>query len=327
MANIRISLVAGAALAMVLAGCGEKDKAPDGQVVATIDGKDITIHELNAEVGLMRTSDSTPRKLIEQVALARLIERKMLANEARNLKLDSTPQFLLARSRAEEGLMVQALQADIQAKVPQTTREAAQKFVEENPEVFSERKLFTVDQIQFLRPENFETLPLKDAKTMSDVEAVLVEANIEFRRAPQQIDTMLINPNLTTEILRLSSAQNPEPFMFIDQPPNAVGPVVFINNVTAIKEQPFTGERAINYAKAVLQQQAIQKRLASELEKWKEAYKPKIVYAKGYGEPDPKLIEQARSDAAPAAAKPAAAAPAAETPAAEAPAQPAAPAG
>jgi hypothetical protein len=116
--------------------------------------------------------------------------------------------------------------------------------------------------------------------------------------------------------------------MFIDQPPNAVGPVVFINNVTAIKEQPFTGESAINYAKAVLQQQAIQKRLSSELEKWKEAYKPKIVYAKGYGEPDPKLIEQARSaDAAPKPAAAPAPAAAAETPAADAPAQPAAPAG
>jgi hypothetical protein len=104
-----------------------------------------------------------------------------------------------------------------------------------------------------------------------------------------------------------------------------VGPVVFINNVTATKTQPFIGERAIAYAQAVLQQQDIQKRLASELEKWKEEYKPKIVYAKGYGEPDPKLIESARQAvtgrSSPQAGKPAdSPAPEAAAPAAEAPA-------
>lgn len=293
MANTRITLLAG--LALALAACADKQPLPDGQVVATIDGKDITIHELNAEVALLRASESTPRKLVEQVALARVIERKMLTNEARKRKLDASPQFLLARSRAEEGLMVQALQADIQSKVPAPTREAAQKFIEDNPQVFADRKLFTVDQIQFLQPETFDTLPLKEARTMSDVEAILLQANIEFRRAPQQIDTLVVNPRLTDEIIKLTSVASPEPFMFIDQPANAIGPVVFINNVTAIKSQPFIGERAINYALAVLRQQEIQKRLASELEAWKEAYKPKIVYAKGYGAPDPKLIDQANS--------------------------------
>jgi len=306
MAQTIRAVAAIATLALALSACGDKDKTPDGQVVATIDGKDITVHELNAELTLVRANAAAPRKLVEQVALARIVERKMLSNEARKLKLDASPQFLLARTRAEEGLMVQALQADIQSKVPQPTREAAQKFVEENPQVFSDRKLFTLDQIQFLQPADFSRLPLKDAKTMADVEAILLDADIEFRRAPQQIDTLLINPQLTSEINRLSSAGNPEPFMFIDQPPNAVGPVVFINNVIAIKSQPFTGERAIGYAQAVLQQQGIQKRLSSELEKWREAYKAQIVYAKGYGAPDPKLLEAARkTSTATPAAKPA----------------------
>jgi EpsD family peptidyl-prolyl cis-trans isomerase len=323
MANTRIALLAG--LALALAACNSKEATPDGQVVATVDGKDVTIHELNAEVALLRTGESTPRKLLEQVALARVIERKMLASEARKLKLDASPQFLLARTRAEEGLMVQALQAEVQSKVQPPTREAAQKFITENPQVFADRKLFTVDQIQFLQPPNFEKLPLKDAKTMADVESILIESNIEYRRAPQQIDTLLVNPKLTDQIVKLTNAPNPEPFMFVDQPPNAVGPVVFINNVTATKTQPFIGERAIAYAQAVLQQQDIQKRLASELEKWKEEYKPKIVYAKGYGEPDPKLIESARQAvtgrSSPQAGKPAdSPAPKAAAPAAEAPA-------
>jgi EpsD family peptidyl-prolyl cis-trans isomerase len=298
MTSTHKALIASTALLLVLGGCSDKKDAPDGQVVATVDGKDVTIHELNAELTQLRADQNAPRKLLEQVALARVIERKMLSNEARILKLDASPQFLLAKTRTEEGLLVQALQANLQAQVPQPTREAAQKFIAENPQVFGDRKLFTLDQIQFLRPENFERLPIKDAKTMTDVETILLDANIEFRRAPQQIDTLLINPALTKEIIRLTSANNAEPFMFIDQPPNAVGPVVFINNVTAAKSDPFTGERAIKYAQAVLQQQAVQKRLAAELTKWKEAYKPKIVYAEGYGEPDMKLLQAANKNPA-----------------------------
>ncbi|WP_416908770.1 MAG: hypothetical protein ACMVO5_03915 [Polymorphobacter sp.] len=305
MTATKLHLVPIAALALALAACGEKDAAiPDGQVVATVDGKDVTIHEVNAEIGLIRAPADTPRKFLEQVALARVIERKMLAAEARGKELDNRPQFLLSKVRAEEGLLVQALQADIQGQVPQTTREAAQKYIEENPQVFAERRIFAIDQIQFLRPDNLERLPLADAKTMGEVERILVDNEIEYRRAPQQVDTLTINPKLTTEILKITNSPNPEPFMFIDQPQGAIGPVVFINNVIDSKLQPFIGERAITYAQNVLQQQNVQKRLSSELEKWKESYKPKIVYAEGYGEPDQSLLEAPATEKAPAAVTP-----------------------
>lgn len=309
----RIAVI-GAAIFVGLAACGEKEaKLPDGQVVATIDGNDVTIHELNAELALIRAPAETPRKFLEQVALARVIERKMLAEEARELKLDNRPEFLLSKIRSEEGLLVQALQADIQSKVPRATREAAQKYMEENPQSFSERRIFAIDQIQFLRPDNLASLPLAKAKTMGEVERVLIDSNIEYRRAPQQVDTLTINPKLTGEILRITNSSNPEPFMFIDQPQGAAGPVVFINNVTSSKLEPFVGERAITYTENLLQQQNVQKRLASELEKWKESYKAKIVYAEGYGEPDEALMKPGAAPVAQSKAAP-------ETPAA-APAQ------
>lgn len=299
-------LLAASLLVLTLAACGDKDgNVPDGQVVATIDGNDITIHEVNAELAEVRARESTPRKFLEQVALARVIERKMLAEEARKLELGNTPQFLLSKARAEETLLVQALQNDVQSKIPSTTREAAQKHIDENPQVFGERRLFAIDQIQFLRPENLESLPLARAKTMAEVERTLIDANIEYRRAPQQVDTLTINPKLTTEILRITNSPNPEPFMFIDQPQGAAGPVVFINNVTGSKLQPFVGERAITYAENVLKQQNIQKKLASDLEKWKETYKAKIVYADGYGAPDLSLLTKSAAGAAKPATAPA----------------------
>jgi hypothetical protein len=103
--------------------------------------------------------------------------------------------------------------------------------------------------------------------------------------------------------------------MFADQPAGAPAPIIYVNSVTQTQTQPFTGEKAISYAQNILQRQEIQKRLVAELKKVQDAYKPKIVYAKGYGPPEfPK---------APAAA---AAASTAASPAAAAIAKPAAPA-
>jgi hypothetical protein len=193
-------------------------------------------------------------------------------------------------------------------------RDLAQKFVSDNPQVFADRKIFTLDQIQFLRPANIDQLPLKDAKTMAEVEKILVDANIEYRRAPQQLDSLTVNPALTTEISRLSAAANAEPFMFADQPAGAPAPVIYVNNVTATKTEPFIGEKAVAYATNILQRQEIQKTLAAQLKTWQDAYKSKIVYGKGYGPPVFPKPPGAKAAAAPAAAP--APAPAAPAPAA-----------
>ena len=311
------TLLLAAVASLALTACGKDDKGPEGQVVATVDGKDVTIHEVNAEIGGMGAqAQAAPRKLVEAVALSRVIERKMLAGEARTKKLDQSPQYVLTKSRADENLLVQALQAEVAGKVPQTPREAGQKFVSENPVMFADRRIMTLDQIQFLRTPAFAGLPLKEAKTMQEVEKLLIEANIDYRRAPQQIDTLVLDPRLSQEFIKLSRGPNGEPFMYTDQPQGAPAPVVYVNVVSEMKSDAFMGEKAITYAQQVIQRQEIGKRLQAELARLREANKAKITYGKGYDTPEKvqAQLQKAGAAAAPAAAKPA---PAAAAPAAK----------
>ena len=316
----RVPLLLAAVASLALTACSKEAKGPEGQVVATVGGKDVTIHEVNAEIaGMGQQAQSAPRKLVESVALARVIERKMLANEARSRKLDQSPQFVLAKTRNDENLLVQALQAEVAGKVPATPREAAQKFISENPIMFGDRRVMTLDQIQFLRTANFASLPLKNAKSMQEVEKMLIEGNVDYRRAPQQIDTLVLDPRLSQEFVKLSKGPNGEPFMYTDQPQGAPAPVVYVNVVSEMKTEPFLGERAISYAQQVIQRQEIGKRLQAELTKLREANKAKITYGKGYDTPD-KVAAQLQKAQAPAAAAAAGAAkpaaPAAAAPAA-----------
>jgi EpsD family peptidyl-prolyl cis-trans isomerase len=293
-----------AAAALTLSACSKDEKGPEGQVVATIDGKDVTIHEVNAEItGMGAQAQSAPRKLVEAVALSRVVERKMLAIEARNRKLDQSPQFVLAKARADENLLVQALQADVAGKVQQTPREAAQKFISDNPIMFGDRRIMTLDQIQFLRSPKAAALPLKDAKTMQQVEQLLLDANIEYRRAPQQIDTLVLDPRLSKEFVAMNRGPGGEPFMYTDQPQGAPAPVVFVNVISEMKTNPFIGEQAITYAQQVMQRQEVGKKLQAELTRLREANKAKITYAKGYDTPDKVAAQLDKAGAAkPAAA-------------------------
>ncbi|MEY4850818.1 MAG: hypothetical protein RLZZ331_1822, partial [Pseudomonadota bacterium] len=103
----QVPILLAAVAALTLTACSNDAKAPEGQVVATVDGKDVTIHEVNAEIGGMGSqAQSAPRKLVEAVAGSRVLERKMLAAEARTPKLDQSPQFVLAKTRAAEKLLV-----------------------------------------------------------------------------------------------------------------------------------------------------------------------------------------------------------------------------
>ncbi|OYZ13220.1 MAG: hypothetical protein B7Y35_14910 [Sphingomonadales bacterium 28-64-96] len=306
----QVPILLAAVAALTLTACSNDAKAPEGQVVATVDGKDVTIHEVNAEIGGMGSqAQSAPRKLVEAVALSRVIERKMLAAEARTKKLDQSPQFVLAKARADENLLVQALQAEVAGKVNQTPREGAQKFISDNPIMFAERRIMTLDQIQFLRTPKSAALPLKEAKTMQEVERLLLEQNIEYRRAPQQIDTLVLDPRLGQEFVKLSKGPNGEPFMYTDQPQGAPAPVVYVNVVAEMKTDPFIGEKAISYAQQVIQRQEVGKRLQAELTRLREVNKAKITYGKGYDAPDKvaaQLEKAGTAAAAGGAAKPAA---------------------
>jgi EpsD family peptidyl-prolyl cis-trans isomerase len=284
MAGIGLTLLA----SVSLLACSSKDAKPEGQVVATVDGKEITSSELNEEISTLGPqAGQLPKRLVDALALARLVDRKMLTNEAEKIGLDKSQQFVLGLNRARETLLVQALQSSIVAKVPATPRESAQKYVSDNPMIFGDRKIITLDQIQFLRPVNADALQagIRAAKSMEDVQRVLDDANIEYRRAPQQLDTLLVNPELSKEVLRLAASQSQEPFMFVDQPQGAPAPVFYINRVTDMRTRPFIGEEAIRYAQQQLQRQEITKRLQAELKKWQDGYKGKIVYGDGYNTP------------------------------------------
>lgn len=231
-------------------------KEPTGQVVATVDGDEITVAELRAELAGVNLPDPKARKAAEQQALQMIINRKILASVAEEQKIDKTPEFAMREEQAMEALRASALQKKIIDAVPAPTREEANRFIAANPNTFAERKIFVVDQIRIARPTDVKLMKeFEPLKTLEDVEGFLKVKGIGYQRGTSKIDALNSDPKMTEAIIKLPPS---EVFVL------PAGQLVLINRVREVQVQPFTGEPAVKYATELLKVQRTQEAVSKQ---------------------------------------------------------------
>lgn len=267
--------------ALVLAGCGKGGAEPEkGQVVATVNGKDVTIHELNAELqgaNVPANISADQKKQIEQAALQQVVNRRILADIARERGLDKTPMFLLQEKRAEEQILVQMLQRQMSSAVKAPTQTEIATFIAQNPDLFAERKIYTVDQIQFEAPKDPAILrKYEPLTTMDSVEAMLKQDGLQYKRAPATLDVATANPELVQQVLKM-----PKDEIFIIP----AGRVMVANKITDTKVQPLTGDQANQLAAGMMQQRKFQDLIKRDLEPNVKKAESEVKYQAGFGPP------------------------------------------
>ena len=275
-----VFVAAAAVSVLALSGCGGKGDVAaldKGQVVATVDGNDITVHQLNAELSGLAVPSGERRKQVEIGALQALVNRTILADIARERGIDKTPAYILQQQRTNEALLVQMLQRDIASKIAPPSRDEAAKFINDNPNLFAQRKIYLLDQIQFQMPDDVSKLKgFEPLKTMEEVQARIIEDGLEYRRQDSPLDSVGANPDLINQIGKLPPGE-----IFII-PSNGS---VIANKIKSVRVEPFTGEKAEQYAMMLLQQkkvgEATEKQLADRIKKSRES----VNYQKGYAPP------------------------------------------
>src|SRR6476659_8377834 len=128
-------------LAMVLAcslvAC---EKKPGGQTVAVVNNEEITAADLNAELSSANVSPTDANKNVRAQALERLIDRRLLAQQAKADGIDKSPEFLNQQRRASENLLINMLM-ERQAKTQQVpSADAIARFEASRPEMFAKRE-------------------------------------------------------------------------------------------------------------------------------------------------------------------------------------------
>lgn len=268
-------------IALATAGChkGAKsgDKLAKGQVIASVNGEDITIYELGAELQGVDLPSGDARKKFEQAALQRIVDRKILAEAAKERKLDKTPDYLMQTRRSDEMLLVNLLQRDVASKLPAPTTEDAEKFMAQNPWMFGQRKTLIIDQIQFPMPDDRKKLmEYQPLKTLDQVEQKLVEDGIDYRRVPTSLDTLQLPPQMVKSILAL--------------PPGEVfvvpsGGALTANKIVEVRPTPLTGSEADDVAKEMVRKQQASDKINSEFGAELSKGRKSVTYQAGYEPP------------------------------------------
>jgi EpsD family peptidyl-prolyl cis-trans isomerase len=291
---------------LMVSGCDQIKKLAGGgkakgQVVATVDGEEITNLELRAELGNFGSRDPNVMKAAQQQALQRIILRRLLAQKARDEKLDKSTDFTLQMQRGEETLLAQLYQRKLAAKLAQPSRTEAEAFVSSHPDMFANRRVLFVEQV-IAAPNKLTPERLAPLKTLGEVKALLDSEGVQYQENAAVLDTLSADPRLVAGINRLP----PGEIFVIPQ-----GGALLFNQVASSRPAPLSGTVANAYAMNALRGQKAQESVSKQISDLRKAAESKITYNPAFKPPPPKKAAPAgKAPAAPAAA-PAAAPPAA----------------
>ena len=261
-----------AASMLLVAGCQKK---VGGQVVAVVNGQEITQQELNGELNGQTIPPNADRKAVMAQLLQRIVDRKLLVGKAKEQGLDKSPAYLAQVQRAQDAVLIDMLASNAAKSMPVPDAAAATQFMANNPTLFAGRKRYQLDQIVF-QAVNDPSLEakLKPAKTMADVEAVLKGAAIPFQRGTTQLDTASLPPAIATRIAALPPG---EPFLVPQK-----GQVV-VNVIRSTEDVPVPAQQAQPAAVEILRRQGVEQAMRKQVDQARA--NAKITYDAGYAPP------------------------------------------
>lgn len=266
------TLVVCAASMLMLGGC---DKKVGGQVVAVVNGQEVTQQELNAELNGQQIAQNADRKTIMAQLLQRIVDRKLLVGKAKEQGLDKSPTYLAQVQRAQDAVLIEMMTSNAAKSVPVPDAAATQQFIANNPTMFAGRKRYQLDQIIF-PAANDPALQakLKPVKTLPEVETVLNSEGIKFQRGTTQLDTAMLPSPIATRIATLPPG---EPFIV---PQN--GQIV-VNVIRNTVDVPTPTQQAQPAAVEIIRRQAVEEAMRKQVEQARSS--AKITYDTGFAPP------------------------------------------
>ena len=130
-----------------LAACGEKKDAVATQAAAKVNKQEITVHQINFALQQQRglkpeQADAASRQILE-----RLIDQELAVQKAEELKLDREPRVVQQIEAVKREIIARAYLEKVSEAAAKPTAEEIKKFYAEKPALFSERRVYTLQEI------------------------------------------------------------------------------------------------------------------------------------------------------------------------------------
>ncbi len=252
--------------------CGTAD-APSGQVVAVVNGEEITTAELNEEARVRNLPIARDRAARDAL-VQELVDRKLLVDAAMERGLHETPQHLLTVRRLREIALAQQLLSD-QNGSRQWSQQQLEQFITANPHAFQERALLGVDRIAVQQPLTPALrIALAAAPGAEEMTAIARRAGLSVERQRETWDSATLTDPLKSRYDQLQPGRT-----FFT--PTAGGAVAGV--VVSRTPQPVPSEQRLDLARSLLEQQASNARLEQLLQQVRSS--AEVKYQQGF-DPD-----------------------------------------
>ena len=267
---MRNRLIFALSLALIASGC---DRKAEGQTVAVINGEEITANELNAELANANVPPDADKKLVTARVLQTMIDRRLLAQQAREENLDKSPEFLSRQRRLTEDLLIGMLaQRQMNTAQLPAANEISQ-FQASRPQMFAQREFWNLEQLQYPTPADARVQQrIAATKTLEQLATVLTQAGVNFQRSRNRIDTAVIPTDMYRKIIALPQG---EPFIV------PAGARSIASVVVGKEPAPLAGAEARPIAVAAMRRENGAKFMEDRVKSLRQA--AKIEYKEGYG--------------------------------------------
>jgi EpsD family peptidyl-prolyl cis-trans isomerase len=158
----RLALVALAAAVLLLAACGEKKEKGASQTAAKVNKEEVTVHQINFVLQQQRGLKPEQADAASKQILERLIDQELAVQKADEMKLDRDPRVVQQLEAVKREVLARAYADKVGEAAAKPTAEEIKKYYDENPALFSQRRVYSLQEIQIEAPT--EQVPALRAK-------------------------------------------------------------------------------------------------------------------------------------------------------------------
>jgi len=239
---------------VLLFGCSSKStKESSGSIAAVVNGVEITHAEIEyfAKNSIPPGTDKDVALEQKKAVLANLVRAELLAQKAHDMGIDKDPDFTIALYEAKRQVLAGMAESRLVKNATPVTPEIAKNVVENNPRMFSDRKLLVYEEVLI---QGVDVPFLKSLIAMTDngaTEAQLIEVLKSNKKVFQKTIKSQTSDQIQPVFLDVLLKSTPEK-PIIARIEDKISMIMVLHEVRPV---PLLGEQAIQAAMALVNAQ------------------------------------------------------------------------
>lgn len=136
-------------LALAIAGCGKNEAGAKAgsQVIAKVNGNEISVHQLNFQLARLQGVNESQLKDASRKVLSQLVDQQLMMQKAVDTKLDRDPKVLQAVEAAKAEILARAYLDSQLSAAKKPTKQQMDAFYTEHPELFEKRRIYRLQEL------------------------------------------------------------------------------------------------------------------------------------------------------------------------------------